>query len=191
MLFTSVCLFFSSSTSLLNISCIFSIQPSILFPRFWFIFTIIILNSFSGSLPISSSFIWFYRFLPCSFICDIYFCHLTFFSPFFNEWDCVPVLLIVWPEASNSGVRRLLVRAGSWCWDEDLWETSLRWIFLRVWGSLLVQLFGLRAPTAGASAQLRARKLRSHKPPWAAKKQTNKQKNHNNSKVKNKIRLGN
>ena len=169
MLFTSVCLFFSSSTSLLNISCIFSIQPSILFPRFWFIFTIIILNSFSGSLPISSSFIWFYRFLPCSFICDIYFCHLTFFSPFFNEWDCVPVLLIVWPEASNSGVRRLLVRAGSWCWDEDLWETSLRWIFLRVWGSLLVQLFGLRAPTAGTMTRPLVCEPRSCKPYGVAK----------------------
>ena len=43
---------FSSSTSLLNVSCILSI----LFPRFWIIFTIIILNSFSGRLPISSSF---------------------------------------------------------------------------------------------------------------------------------------
>ena len=53
-LFVSVCLFFNSSRSLLIDSYIFSI----LFSRFLIIFTIIILNSSSGSLPISSSFIW-------------------------------------------------------------------------------------------------------------------------------------
>ena len=52
-LFVSVCLL-SSSRSLLIDSCIFSI----LFSRFLIIFTIIILNSFSGILPIPSSFIW-------------------------------------------------------------------------------------------------------------------------------------
>ena len=41
-LFIIVCLLFSSSRSLLNVSCIFSI----LFTRFWIIFTIITLNSF-------------------------------------------------------------------------------------------------------------------------------------------------
>ena len=49
-----LCLFFSSSRSLLNISCIFSIYASILFLRFSII-TSISLNSFSGRLPISSS----------------------------------------------------------------------------------------------------------------------------------------
>ena len=53
-LFLIVCFLFSSSRSLLNVSCFFSI----LFQRFWIIFTIIILNSFSGRLPISSSFVW-------------------------------------------------------------------------------------------------------------------------------------
>ena len=38
----------------------------------WNIFTLIILNSFSGSLLISSSFIWSCEFLPCSFICAIF-----------------------------------------------------------------------------------------------------------------------
>ena len=52
-LFISVCLFFNSSSSLLIDSYIFSI----LFSRFLIIFTIIILNSFSGSFPVSSSFI--------------------------------------------------------------------------------------------------------------------------------------
>ena len=60
MLFIIVCLLFSSSRSLLNISCILSI----LFPWFWIIFTIIILNSFSGRLPISSSFVRSGGFLP-------------------------------------------------------------------------------------------------------------------------------
>ena len=63
-LFIIVCLLFSSSRSLLNVSCVFSI----LFPRFLIIFTIITLNS-SGRQPISSSFVWSGGFLPCSFIC--------------------------------------------------------------------------------------------------------------------------
>ena len=68
-------LFFISSRSLLNIYCIFSILvsslficSSILFSRFWIIFTII-LNSFSGRLPIPSSFVWFGGHLSCSFPC--------------------------------------------------------------------------------------------------------------------------
>ena len=39
-------LFFKSSSSLLYISCIFSVYASTLFLRFWIIFTIITLNSF-------------------------------------------------------------------------------------------------------------------------------------------------
>ena len=72
MLFIIVCLLFSSSRSLLNVSCIFSI----LFPRLWILFTIIILSSFSGRLPISYSFIRSGGFLPCSFICCVFFCLL-------------------------------------------------------------------------------------------------------------------
>ena len=56
-MFIVACLFFSVSRSLLNISCIFSI----LFPRFWIIFTIITLNYFSGWLPISFSLVGFYH----------------------------------------------------------------------------------------------------------------------------------
>jgi len=69
-------LIFISSRFLLNISCIFSILVSrlficnsILFSRFWIIFTIIILNSFSGRLPNSSSFVWYDGHLACSFTC--------------------------------------------------------------------------------------------------------------------------
>ena len=84
MLFIIVCLLFSSSRSLLIVSCIFSI----LFPRLWIIFTIITLNSFSGRLPISSSYVWSGGFLPCSFICCVFLCLLVllnllcFGSPF-------------------------------------------------------------------------------------------------------------
>ena len=106
-----LCLFFISSRSLLNISFIFSVHACIIFPRFWITFTIITLNSFQVDC-LFPLFIWSCRFLPFCFICDIFFCHLI---SFFNEWDCVPVLLVVWPEASNTGVCRLLGRAGSWC----------------------------------------------------------------------------
>ena len=63
-LFTSVCSFFSSSKSLANLSCIFSI----LFLRYWIIFTIIILIFFSGILLISTSFSYFSGALSCSLI---------------------------------------------------------------------------------------------------------------------------
>ena len=142
---------FQNWTRLLNIFCTFSSRASILFLRFWIIFTVITLNSFSGRLLISSSFIWSYRFLPCPFIFNPFFVVSLFF--FFDGWVCVPVLLVVWPEASSTGVCRLLGRAQSWCRDEDLQETSLQWIFPGVWGSLLVQWSWLGARTRGAQAQ--------------------------------------
>ena len=73
-LFISVCLFFSSCRSLANISWIFSIFAYILFLRFWIIFTIIILNSFSGGLQISTFVSCFSGVLSCPFIWDITFC---------------------------------------------------------------------------------------------------------------------
>ena len=57
-LFITICVCFSSSRSLLNISSVFLIHAPILFLRFWIIFTISTLNSFSGRLAISSSLIW-------------------------------------------------------------------------------------------------------------------------------------
>ena len=72
-LFVSVCLFFNYS--LLTESYIFSI----LFSRFFIIFTIIILNYFSGSLPISPSIIWISVFLICSFICAVFLCLFIIF----------------------------------------------------------------------------------------------------------------
>ena len=79
-------LFFIYSRSLLNISCIFSILVSslficnsILFSRFWIICTIIILNYYSGRLPISSSFVWFGGHLSCFFTCQIFLCLFIWF----------------------------------------------------------------------------------------------------------------
>ena len=85
MLLISVCLFFVSSMSLVIIvtvlifSCIFSI----LFSSLQGSFTIIILNSLSGRLFISSSFIWCCDFLTCFFICVIFLCLSTFLFLFF------------------------------------------------------------------------------------------------------------
>ena len=56
-LFISVCLFFSSFRSLVNVFCIFSV----LFLKSWIIFTNIILNSFSGRLHISTCSRWWNR----------------------------------------------------------------------------------------------------------------------------------
>ena len=71
-------LFYISSRSLLNISCIFWILvsnificDSILFLRSWIICNIIILNYFSGRILISS-FVWFGGHLSCSFSCWIF-----------------------------------------------------------------------------------------------------------------------
>ena len=80
-------LLFISSRSFLNISCIFSIHVSslfiyisILFSRFLIIFTVIILNYFSGRLPISSSFLWFGGFLSCSFTFWLFLCLFILFN---------------------------------------------------------------------------------------------------------------
>ena len=74
-LFIIVCLLFSSSRSLLNVSCIFSI----LFPRFWIIFTVI-LNSFSGRLPI--------YFICLFFIFNLYL--------FLSVALCVCFFILIW-----------------------------------------------------------------------------------------------
>ena len=73
--FVSVCLFFNSPGSLLIDTCIFSIVLA----RILIIFTIIILNYFSGSLPISSSFVWTSVFLVCSFIYVVFLCLFIIF----------------------------------------------------------------------------------------------------------------
>ena len=143
---------------MLNISCIFPVHTSIAFSRFWIIFNIVTLNCFSGSFPISSSFMWSYKFLSCSSVCNIFLSY-----HFFNGWDCVPLSLVVCPENSSTGVCRQLCRARSRCCDVDLQGTSLQIVFHEGWVSLLVQLFGLGASTPGAQALSLAHESRSCK----------------------------
>ena len=69
-----ICSFFSSSRSSLNIFFIFSIFVLIVFLRVWIIFTLIILNSFLGRLPIYIPFSYFSGVLSCYFIWDIILC---------------------------------------------------------------------------------------------------------------------
>ena len=70
-----LCLFFSSSRSLVVISYIFSILFCFfVFLRSWTIFNITILNSVSGRLPISTSFSCFSGILSCPFFWDLTFC---------------------------------------------------------------------------------------------------------------------
>ena len=86
--------------SLLNISCIFSILfsrlficNSILFSRFWIIFIIIILNSFSGRFHISSSFVWLGGHFSCSFTCWVFLCLFILFRLLCLEWPfCILVV---------------------------------------------------------------------------------------------------
>ena len=69
-------LFFKSSRSLLNVSCILSVGASIHFLRLWIIFTIVALNSFQGWLPIFTSLSCSSGVLSCSFLWNIFSCHL-------------------------------------------------------------------------------------------------------------------
>ena len=113
------------SRSLLIDSCILSI----LFWRFLIIFTILILNSFSNSLPTSSSFIWTSVFLVCYFICAVFLClFITFLnllclrspSPRLQGW----ILSSFWKKGWCSGLCKLLIE-----WD-------LSWVFFLWWARL-------------------------------------------------------
>ena len=46
-----------------------------------------------------------------------------------DGWNCVPVLLVLWPEAWQLGTSRLLGEARSWCQNGDLWGSSSQSIF--------------------------------------------------------------
>ena len=114
---SSVCLFFNYYRPLVNISCISSIH----LPRSWIIFTIIILNSFSGKLPISTSFSYLSGVLSCPFIWNITFCFFVltnFLECDFHSKCCVIVFLLtssIYPlvdEARGSGVGFLMERTG-------------------------------------------------------------------------------
>ena len=121
-----------SSRSLLNISCTFSVLGSrlficnfILFSRCWIIFTIIILNSISGRLPISSSFVWFSEHLSCSFICWVFLCLFLLFR----------LLCLGWPFCSWKFVVPL------YCGGSSLWVALDKWLVEVSWLGKFVLVF--------------------------------------------------
>ena len=119
---------FISSRSLLNLSYILSIlvsrlftYNSILFSRFWIIFTIIIRNSLSGRFPISSSFVWFGGPLSCSFTSWVFlglfisFILLCMWWPFVYWQFVVPLYY---------GVSFLWVGMNGWLVKVSCWEPT-------------------------------------------------------------------
>ena len=95
-LIITVYLFFSSSRSLVNISCILPIFASILFLRSWIIFPIIILNYFSEvCLSIYTSLCTLSGDLSYSFILDkilflfILVSFLWLWCTFWRLWNCI------------------------------------------------------------------------------------------------------
>jgi len=99
----------------LIISCIFYI----LFLRLWKLFTVIILNYFSGSFLIASLFIWSCEFLPCFFICPIFLCLFLFFLtyciwsllfPDLRDVSLLPLVFAVGGKGCFSGLCWFLVR---------------------------------------------------------------------------------
>ena len=61
--------------------CLHSIYLCLHFiSKIWIIFIIITLNSFSGRLPVSPSFVWSGGVLPCFFICCMFLCLFILFN---------------------------------------------------------------------------------------------------------------
>ena len=123
---------FIFSRSFLNFSCIFSILVSrlficnsILFSRFWIIFTIIIWNSLSGRFPISSSFVWFGGHLSCSFTCWVFLCLFILFM----------LLCLGWPFCI------LAVVVPLYCGGSLLWVGLDGWLVKVSWLGKLVSVF--------------------------------------------------
>ena len=136
-------LFFISPRSLLNFSYIFSILVSrlficnsILFSRFWIIFTNIIQNFLSGRFPTSSSFVWFGGHLSCSFTCWVFLCLFILFIllslwwPFCILTVCGVLFIMEFPHCEwgcIGGLSRFLGWgilcwcSSGWSWMSSLW----------------------------------------------------------------------
>ena len=82
-----------------------------MFSRFWIIFTIIILNSFSGTLPISSSFVWFGGHLSCFFTCWVFLCFFFLFRLLCLGWPFSILAVcgssLLWRFLAVDGIGRL------------------------------------------------------------------------------------
>ena len=101
------------------------IYISNLFSKFWIIFTMIILNSFSGRLPNSSYFVWFHGFLLYSFTCWIFLCFLFYLI------SCVWSLL-------SAGCRVIVPLNCRVCF---LWVGLGQWLMKVSWLRKLVSVF--------------------------------------------------
>ena len=135
---------------MLNISCIFSILVSglficnsILFSRFWIIFTIIILNSFSGRFPISSSFVLFGGHLSCSLPAE-------YFSGFSSCLDCFVCvgLSVFWQFVV------LLYCGGSSLWmGLDGWLVNVSWLgkLMSIFSWVELEFFSLQCNEVSSS----------------------------------------
>ena len=114
-LFTSLCWLFSSSVKFLAYSAFFS-------PKSYIIFTIIVLNSFSGRSSISTSFSCFSGVLSCSFIWNIILCIFTLtFWLCFCSGDSVVVLLASCLPSSGKGYLKGLFKfpdGRDWWWEK-------------------------------------------------------------------------
>ena len=113
------CLFFSSSMSLLHISCIFSVYASILFPRSWIIFTNITLNYFQ--VVCLFAFHLVLRVLFCFFSLLLHLQHSSFIS--FCLIYCTYDLLS--PGCRNYGSSCFCCPSpGEWIWSRGLCRIS-------------------------------------------------------------------
>ena len=121
LLFYSSVFFIPITVLSLNTFCIFSthtsilfIYASILFLRFWIIFTIITLNSFSGRLPMSSPFVW-----SCWFFTMLL--HLLCFSVF--SFCLINVFGVSFPPLARLQVPFTCeVCSPGWGWTSVLWR---------------------------------------------------------------------
>ena len=96
-----------------------------MFSRFWIIFAVIILNSFSGRLPVSSFFVWFGGHLSCFFTCWVF---LSLFILF-------RLLCLEWPFC------RLEVVVPLYCGACSLWVGLDEWLVKVFWLGKLASLF--------------------------------------------------
>lgn len=85
--FNSVSLFFVFSNSFLKVYN-FLLSASVLLPSPLIVFTIITLNCFLGRLPTSTSLSCSYEVLSCSFVSNIFLCHLILSQVLFVFYVC-------------------------------------------------------------------------------------------------------
>lgn len=121
------------------------ICASILFGRFWIIFTTITLNSFLGRLPVSL-FIWSYGFLQYSLICCMFLSFFNLFdllylpSPFCWLQGHVPLVCEVCPSGwgclcalREFPLGEIGVCPGECSWVSSLWRAVPRSVVCFFW----------------------------------------------------------